>query len=71
MFGRPSSGVHKTVVAASDTDHTTWEASFPDSMICTRGYSMWKASFPDSMICTRGFSMWEASFPDSNAILTS
>ena len=29
-FGRqscPSSGVHKTVVAASDTDHTVWEAS--------------------------------------------
>ena len=30
-FGRPSrppSGVHKTVVAASGTDHTIWEASF-------------------------------------------
>ena len=25
---RPSSGVHKTVVAASGTDHTCWEASF-------------------------------------------
>jgi len=25
---RPSSEVHKTVVAASGTDHTTWEASF-------------------------------------------
>ena len=25
---RPSSGVHKTVVAASGTDHTTWGASF-------------------------------------------
>ena len=25
---RPSSGVHKTVVAASDTDHTIWGASF-------------------------------------------
>jgi len=24
----PSSGVHKTVVAASGTDHTIWEASF-------------------------------------------
>ena len=24
---RPSSGVHKTVVAASGTDHTIWEAS--------------------------------------------
>ena len=32
-FGRPSppsSGVHKIVVAASGTDHTTWEANlFP------------------------------------------
>ena len=30
-FGRPShhsSGVHKTVVAASGTDHTVWGASF-------------------------------------------
>jgi len=48
---RPSSGVHKTVVAASGTDHTVWGASFfrrdqirtfeearsPDSTICTRG----------------------------------
>jgi len=25
---RPSSGVHKTVVAASGIDHTMWEASF-------------------------------------------
>jgi len=25
---RPSSGVHKTVVATSGTDHTLWEASF-------------------------------------------
>jgi len=25
---RPSSGVHETVVAASGTDHTIWEASF-------------------------------------------
>jgi len=25
---RPSSGVHKTVVAASGTDHTIWEVSF-------------------------------------------
>ena len=25
---RPSSGVHKTVVAASGTDHTIWEAGF-------------------------------------------
>jgi len=25
---RPSSGVHKTVVAASGTDHTIWGANF-------------------------------------------
>jgi len=33
-FGRPShpsSGVHKTVVAASGTDHTIWEAT----VLCT------------------------------------
>ena len=40
---RPSSGVHKTVVAASGTDHTIWGAStfeedgYPDNMISTRG----------------------------------
>jgi len=42
---RPSSGVHKTLVAVSGTDHTIWgtgflkreEAYSPDSMICTRG----------------------------------
>jgi len=36
----PSSGVHKTVVAASGTDPylvTFEEACSPDSMICTRG----------------------------------
>jgi len=27
-FGRPSSGVHKIVGAASGTDHTIWGASF-------------------------------------------
>ena len=50
---RPSSGVHKTVVAASGTVHTIWGTSFfkrdqirkfeedgsPDSMNCTRGYN--------------------------------
>jgi len=25
---RPSSGIHKTVVATSGTDHTIWEESF-------------------------------------------
>ena len=40
---RPSSGVHKTVVAASGTDHNVWGASFftrdqiRQGMICTRG----------------------------------
>ena len=38
---RPSSGVHKTVVAASGTDHTIWGSSFrpvPEAattVICT------------------------------------
>ena len=27
-FGRPSSGVHRTVVAASGTDHNIWGVSF-------------------------------------------
>ena len=30
---RPSSGVHKTVVAASGTDHNIWEASLLASQI--------------------------------------
>ena len=29
---RPSSGVHKTVVAASGTDHTIWGASFTQTV---------------------------------------
>jgi len=50
-FGRPShplSGVHKTVVAASGTDHTVWEARFfKQDLIwsCSK-----KTCFPDSMI---------------------
>jgi len=39
-FGRPSSGVHKTVVAASGTDHTIWGASFLE-----RDQIIWGASF--------------------------
>jgi len=34
-FGRPlrtSSGVHETVVAASGTEHTIWEACSPDGV---------------------------------------
>ena len=40
-FGRPScpsSGVHKTVLAASGTDHTVWGASFlkaATTVLCT------------------------------------
>jgi len=36
---RPSSEVHKTVVAASGTDHATWGACYPDSMIYSFMYS--------------------------------
>jgi len=48
---RPSSGVHKTVVAASGTDHTVWGASFfkRDHVVTFE-----EACAPDSMICTRG-----------------
>jgi len=34
---RPSSGFHRTVVAASGTDHTTWGVSSPDSVVCRKG----------------------------------
>ena len=43
-FGRPSlpsSGVHKTVVAASGTDHTTWGASFLKSDQIRTGLGPW------------------------------
>ena len=49
---RPSSGVHKSVVAASGTDHTIWGACYlkrDQIRICTRGcnytfmYSWWWA----------------------------
>jgi len=51
-LGRPSrqsSGVHKTLVVASGTDHTIWGASFFKRDQITSE----KACFPDSMICTR------------------
>ena len=61
---RPSSGVHKTVVAASGTDHTIWGASFlkRDQIRTDWGRSpinpylvtFEEACSPDSMICTRG-----------------
>jgi len=46
---RPSSGVHKTAVAACGTDHTMWGASF-----FKRDVTFEEACSPDSMICTRG-----------------
>jgi len=53
---RPSSGVHKTVVAASGTDHTIWEASvFKRDQIRTPYLVMFEdACSLGSMICTRG-----------------
>ena len=61
-FGRPShpsSGVHKTVVAASGTGHTIWRASFfkRDQIRTGLGPSDGpkpEACSPDSMTCTRG-----------------
>ena len=58
---RPSSGVHKTVVAASGTDHTIWGASFlkrdqirTNSLFGSYLVTFEEAGSPDSMICTRG-----------------
>jgi len=58
---RPSSGLHKTAVAASGTDHTIWGASFlkRDQITLRSHTSRYFATFeearsPDSMICTRG-----------------
>ena len=48
---RPSSGVHKTVVAASGTDHTIWGASFFKR---DRVVTFEETCSPDSMICARG-----------------
>ena len=63
-FGRPwrlSSGVHKTVAAASGTDHTIREESllkrdqiFTDVLSSVTYFvTLEKACFSDSMICTR------------------
>ena len=52
---RPSSGVHKTVVAASGTDHTVWGASyFKHDQIRTYLVTFEEACSPRGMICTRG-----------------
>jgi len=60
---RPSSGVHKTVVATSGTDHTVWGASFfrRDHLVTFE-----EASFPYSMICTRGCN-YSLRIPDAGA----
>jgi len=51
---RPSSGVRKTVVAASGADHTIWESNFfKRGEIRTYLVRFEKACFPDSMACTR------------------
>ena len=52
---RPSSGVHKTVVAASGTDYTIWGASFlKRDQIRTYLVMFEEPCSPYSMICTRG-----------------
>ena len=52
---RPSSGVYRTIAAASGTDHTIWAASFfKRDQIRTYLVTFEEACSPDSMICTRG-----------------
>jgi len=50
---RPSSGVHKTLVASSGTDHTIWAASFLKRDQIS-GEQVFQACSPDNTICTRG-----------------
>jgi len=74
---RPSSGVHKTVVSASGTDHTIWGASFfIHDQIRTYLVMFEEACFPDSMICTRGcnysfmYSWWWARWtPETRRVI--
>jgi len=60
-FGRPSrssSGVHKTVVAVSGTDHTIWEASFFKSDL------IWSRLKKKADHCLkRCRRLWSATFP--------
>jgi len=51
---RPSSGVHKTVVAASGTDHTIWRASLikRDQIMTHYLITFEQARSPDSMKCS-------------------
>jgi len=52
---RPSSGVHKTVVVASGTDHTIWaESVFRRGQISPYLVTFDEACSPYSLICTRG-----------------
>jgi len=52
---RPSSGVHKTVVTASGTGKTNWDASFfKRDQIRAYLVTFEEVCSPDSMICTRG-----------------
>jgi len=54
---RPSSGVQKTVVAASGTDHAIWGASFfKRDQISSSLVTFEEACSPDSMTCTTGCS---------------
>jgi len=51
---RQSSGVHKTVVAASGTDHTVWGASFlKRDKIRTGMVTSEEACSPEIILCTR------------------
>jgi len=53
---RPSSGVHKTVVAASGTDRTVWGGNFfKRDQISPYLVRFGEARFSDKMICTRGW----------------
>jgi len=52
---RPSSGVHKTVVAASGTDRTIWGASFfKRGLMCPYLVIFEEACSPNTMTSTRG-----------------
>jgi len=78
---RPSSGVHKTVIAACGTDHTIWGASFfkRDHVVtfeeaCSRGHvvTFEEACLRDHVVafeeaCSRGHvvTFEEACSPDS------
>ena len=72
-FGHPSrqsSGMNKTVVTASGTDHTVWGARFlKRDQIRTYFVTFEEACSPYSMICTRGcncsviYSWWWARWP--------